>query len=165
MRIAPLILLLAAGLAAPVASHGQTLGTVAETAIPASVVALEEKEQRRLNFYAEKVVVEVKALIAASQNADLAGFNKHGRAMKSTAERLIGDAERLGLTRDETEQLFQHHLWASGTGALPFFLADDAGNTDLGRILALEVKTEAPQTGGSDYVNAIRNAGENLFGD
>jgi len=165
MRIAPLVLVLAAGLALPVASHGQSLGAGAETPMPASFAALEEKEQRRLDFYAEKVVVEIEALVAASQNADLAGFNRHGRAMKSAAERLIGGAERLGLSQDEAEQLFQRHLSSSETGALPFFLADDAGNTDLGRLLALEVKTEAPQLDGSDYVNAIRDAGETLFAE
>lgn len=161
MRSATTLLLIAAALAAPAAGLAQAAGGGAQALVLAGYDDLEEKDQRRLDFYADKILVEIRALMAARDAGDVDAFSRHGTALKTTAERFLSAAEGSGLTGEEADRIFHRHLAEGLSGPLPDFMIGDWGPAGVAALSTLEV--EPPQPGGSDYVNAIRSAGETLF--
>lgn len=122
---------------------------------------LAEKDQRRLDFYAEKIVTEIQATVEANQNGDATGFNKHGTAMKSTAERFLVAVEKLGLQENEANLIFHRHLITSYSGPLPAFMVTDTGPAGVKDLVALMVAP--PETSQGNYVDSIRSAGGELL--
>lgn len=165
MQNASRYLAVIAALAAPVAGHGKVrfeFGALPGSGIvQAGYEDLAETEQRRLDFYAEKIVVEMKATVEANQAGDAAAFNKHGAAMKQTAERFLTAAEKAGLTETEADFIFHQHLIAEYQGPLPDFMVTSTGPAGIRALVSLMVApTETEQ---ADYVDSIRNAGDDAF--
>ena len=135
----------------------------ADLIVEAGYEDLKETDQRRLDFYAQKIVAEILATMEASEAGDTVGFNKHGNAMKSTAERYLSTAEAAGLTEAEADLVFHQHLITGLEGPLPPFMVTSTGPAGIRALISLLV----PEAGEAapDYVDSIRNAGGALFGN
>lgn len=150
----------------PAASHAQVMAP--SIALPQGQVVqagyddLKETEKRRLDFYAQKIVIEILATVKANEDGDTAGFNKHGNAMKSTAERYLAAAEKAGLTESEADLVFHQHLITGYEGPLPAFMVTSTGPAGIRALISLLVpETSVSET---DYLDSIRNAGGDTFG-
>ncbi|SPF76109.1 hypothetical protein ALP8811_01109 [Aliiroseovarius pelagivivens] len=124
---------------------------------------LKQTDQRRLDFYAQKIVIEILATVAANEAGDTAGFNKHGNAMKSTAERYLEAAEKVGLTEAEADLVFHQHLITGYEGPLPAFMVTSTGPAGIRALISMLVpESNVAET---DYLDSIRDAGGDTFGN
>ncbi len=158
-------LAIAAVITAPLAAHGQARiksgFTPTDLIVQADYNDLELKDQRRLDFYAEKIVVEIIAIVNANEANDVATSRKHEEALKSMAERLLVAAEKSGLTESEADTIFRGKLIDGFSGALPSFMVTDTGLAGVRDLISLGLHPVEP--GAEDYVDSVRDAGETLF--
>ena len=150
----------------PVASHGQVM---MPSVVPpqghivqAGYEDLKQTEQRRLDFYAQKIVIEILATVKANEAGDTAGFNKHGNAMKSTAERYLEAAKKAGLTEAEADFVFHQHLITGYEGPLPAFMVTSNGPAGIRALISLLVPDSSVNE--ANYLDSIRDAGGDTFG-
>lgn len=167
MRTALALILLMTGLAAPAQAWvaGPSLAPPAAglPLVRAGISDLADTDQRRLNFYAGKLVDEVRAVAEAEQAGDGARVQKHGRALTTTAERYLSAAEAAGVEEAEVDQLFHRHLAEGLEGQVPTFLLSDRGLVGVRSLMVLELETSGGGEG--SYVDSIRNSGNSTFGD
>jgi len=123
---------------------------------------LDQKDQRRLDFYAGKVVVEMKATVDADREGDAAALSLHGKTLKTTAERYLDAALKSGLSEAEADALFYRHLIDGFSGPLPQFMVTETGRP-AGIRAVLSMTVEPGDSGQGQYLNSIRNVGESTF--
>ncbi|MCG6883623.1 MAG: hypothetical protein LJE62_07715 [Silicimonas sp.] len=167
MTDAKRLLAVLAALTFPVAGHSQTYlktaGTLNDLVVLAGYDELAEKDRRRVDFYADKIVVEIKATVAAGQAGDQAAFSRHGNTVQKLALRFLEAAETAGLTESEADFIFRRHLIENYSGPLPPFLVNNNGPAGVRDLGTLEIEETDANT--SQYVNDIRTAGDNLFSE
>lgn len=158
-------LAIVAAIAVPMAGHAQTRIQVGfaphDQVVRAGYDDLEQKDQRRLDFYAEKIVAAIKATVDANKTGDAEAFAKHGNALKSTADRFLETAQGAGLSESEADMIFHRHLVDGYAGPLPKFMVTSTGPAGVRALMSLMV---LPSQGeGDDYVDSIRDAGNVQF--
>ena len=128
------------------------LGSAAQT-------ALSPTDERRMNFYSEKLVTELKAIADATSTSDEASIEAHRVTLLTMTDRWVLAAAKVGLDDNGAEAFFRNYFARNYTGRIPIEFANDIG---LISIASLRQGLLGQTDGGSvstSYVSTIREAG------
>lgn len=118
--------------------------------------ALTDRDKRRLDFYAGKIVEEISAISALEEAGDQQGVTSLLSTTRTMADRFTISSEELGLTAEEARQYFLVHMMGNFSGRLPDAFVGTAGIFDL-NLLFLEPATTTAAAPDGDYVDLLRN--------
>lgn len=123
----------------------------------ADLSTLTDRDRRRLDFYASKIIEEIDAISTLEEAGDVAGVDEKISATRTMASRFTISSEDLGLSADEARQYFLGHMMGNFSGRLPDAFAGSSGIFDL-NLLFVETG-DAPQSPAvsGDYVDLLRN--------
>ncbi|WP_322890092.1 MULTISPECIES: hypothetical protein [unclassified Yoonia] len=123
----------------------------------ADLSTLTDRDRRRLDFYASKIVEEIDAISALEDTGDVAGVDAKISTTRVMADRFTISSEDLGLTAEEARQYFLVHMMGNFSGRLPEAFVGSAGIFDLNLLFVDTGATrQAPAVTG-DYVDLLRN--------
>lgn len=129
---------------------------------------LAEKDQRRLVFYADRIVKDLMAWSTADTEGKVEETRRIALEIVEISSRLISAGLQYGLTPSEVEEIFRDRFVLSFTGRLPAFMLGERGIAGVSDLLTLELNAPTGTVSaeeGDDYIDSIRSVGETLFGE
>jgi hypothetical protein len=118
---------------------------------------LTDRDRRRLDFYASKIVEEITAISTLEESGDQQGVDSKLDTTRTMADRFTISSEELGLTAEEARQYFLVHMMGNFSGRLPEAFVGTTGIFDL-NLLFVETDTQTTGTAPTgDYVDLLRN--------
>lgn len=123
----------------------------------ADLSTLTDRDRRRLDFYASKIVEEIDAISGLEDSGDVAGVDEKISTTRTMADRFTISSEDLGLTAEEARQYFLVHMMGNFSGRLPEAFVGSAGIFDLNLLFVDTDGTQQAPAVTGDYVDLLRN--------
>ena len=129
---------------------------------------LAQKDQRRLVFYADRIVKDLMSWSTADSEGRAEDTRRIGLEIVELSSRLLSAGLQYGLTTGEVEEVFRERFVAGFSGRLPAFMLGERGIAGVSDLLVIELNAPTGTVSieeGDDYIDSIRSVGESLFGE
>lgn len=123
----------------------------------ADLSTLTDRDRRRLDFYAGKIIEEIDAISALEDAGNAAGVDEKIATTRTMAGRFTVSSEDLGLTAEEARQYFLVHMMGNFSGRLPEAFVGSAGIFDLNLLFADTGGADQSTAVTGDYLDLLRN--------
>lgn len=123
----------------------------------ADLSTLTDRDQRRLDFYAGKIIEEIGAISALEDAGDTAAVDEKIATTRTMAGRFTTSSEDLGLTAEEARQYFLVHMMGNFSGRLPEAFVGSEGIFDLNLLFAETGSADQTPAATGDYLDLLRN--------
>ncbi|WP_019954458.1 hypothetical protein [Yoonia vestfoldensis] len=123
----------------------------------ADLTTLTDRDKRRLDFYAGRIIEEITAISTLEDSGDVAAVDTKIGETRTMADRFTISSEELGLSAEEARQYFLVHMMGNFSGRLPEAFVGSAGIFDLNLLFVDTDGTEQSPVATGDYVDLLRN--------
>jgi hypothetical protein len=121
------------------------------------LAALTDRDKRRLDFYAAKIVEEIAAISELELEGDAQAVEGTLTTTRTMADRFTVSSQELGLSAEEARQYFLVHMMGSFSGRLPDAFMGPTGIFDLNLLFVVDDSGNQRAPAAGNYVDLLRN--------
>lgn len=125
----------------------------------ASSAIAQSAEEKRLEFYSDKLLVELRAVAEAQDSGESRAILTHRNALATITERWITAAKGNGLDLDGSEAFFREYFAVNYQGRIPADFANDIGLVSLNSLRAGLGRPPLVEEDDNSFLQILRDAG------